>query len=72
MGLENRGPQVEGVAILFLTLSWVFVTLRCYVRAVLMKGFGMDDWLAIAALVSPLPISLFKDLGCSAYLGVFI
>jgi hypothetical protein len=55
MAVENRGPQVEGVAILFLTLSWVFVALRCYVRAVLMKGFGMDDWLAIAALVSAFP-----------------
>lgn len=52
MAAENRGPQVEGVAILFLILSWIFVAMRVYVRAVLMKGFGTDDWLAIAALVS--------------------
>lgn len=48
---ENRGPQVEGVAILFLFLTWSFVGLRCYVRAVMIKGFGMDDWLAVASLV---------------------
>ncbi|KAF4628501.1 hypothetical protein G7Y89_g9653 [Cudoniella acicularis] len=51
MAAENRGPQVEAVAILFLTLSWVFVSLRCYVRSVIMKSFGADDWLAAAALV---------------------
>jgi hypothetical protein len=49
---EDRGPQVAAVAILFLTLSWVAVSLRCYVRTVLMKSFGADDWLAVASLVS--------------------
>ena len=50
---EDRGPQVAAVAILFLTLSWVAVSLRVYVRTMLMKSFGMDDWLAVASLVSP-------------------
>jgi hypothetical protein len=52
MAAEDRGPQVAGVAILFLTLSWIFVGLRCYVRAIMMKNFGADDWLAVATLVS--------------------
>lgn len=52
MAVENRGPEVAASAILFLTLAWIFVSLRCYVRTVLMKSFGADDWLAIAALVS--------------------
>ncbi|KAH8683351.1 hypothetical protein BGZ60DRAFT_217876 [Tricladium varicosporioides] len=51
MAVENRGPQVAASAILFLTLSWIFVSLRCYVRTVLMKSFGADDWLAVAALI---------------------
>ncbi|TVY81540.1 hypothetical protein LSUE1_G001882 [Lachnellula suecica] len=51
MAKENRGPQVEAVAILFLILSWVFVGLRCYVRGKMTKNFGMDDWLAVCALI---------------------
>lgn len=51
MATKDRGPEVAAVAILFLTLAWIFVTLRCYVRAAMMKSFGMDDWLAVAALV---------------------
>jgi hypothetical protein len=49
---EDRGPQLAAVAILFLTLSWLAVSLRVYVRTVMMKSFGLDDWLAVAALVS--------------------
>jgi hypothetical protein len=49
---ENRGPEVQGVAILFLVLSWVFVGLRCYVRGFLLRSFGIDDTLCVAALVS--------------------
>jgi len=52
MAAKDRGPQLAAVAILFLTLTWIFVSLRCYVRTVMMKSFGMDDWLAVASLVS--------------------
>lgn len=52
MAKENRGPEVEAVAILFLILAWVFVALRCYVRIFMIKSFGTDDWLAVFALVS--------------------
>lgn len=66
MAAEDRGPQVAAVAILFLILSWIFVSLRCYVRAIMMKNFGTDDWLAVATLVRylsgsclPCPIRCF-------------
>lgn len=55
---EDRGPQVAAVAILFLTLSWVAVSLRVYVRTILMKNFGLDDWLAVASLVSLIFVTL--------------
>ncbi|KAE9374487.1 hypothetical protein N431DRAFT_372091 [Stipitochalara longipes BDJ] len=51
MAAEDRGPQVAGVAILFLTLSWIFVSLRCYVRGFMIKSFGADDWSAVASLI---------------------
>jgi hypothetical protein len=49
---EDRGPQVAAVAISFLVLSWVAVSLRVFVRSFMVKNFGMDDWLAVATLVS--------------------
>jgi len=54
MAAEDRGPQVAAVAILFLILSWIAVSLRCYVRICMIKNFGADDWLAVGALVRSL------------------
>lgn len=51
MAIEDRGPQIAAVGILFLTLPWIAVSLRCYVRTCIMKSFGSDDWLSVASLV---------------------
>lgn len=51
MAIENRGPEVEAVAVTFLVLSWVAVGLRCYVRLFMKKLFRIDDWLALISLV---------------------
>jgi hypothetical protein len=58
MMAEDRGPQVAAVAILFLILSWVTVSLRVFVRTVLMKSFGADDVRTIGSLILYLPISI--------------
>ncbi|GAB7351692.1 hypothetical protein MBLNU459_g2287t1 [Dothideomycetes sp. NU459] len=41
---ENRSSQVLAVAILFLTLTWITIILRIYVRVFMIKSFGRDDW----------------------------
>ena len=51
MAIENRGPEVEAVAIAFLTLSWIAVSLRCYVKFFMIKLFRIDDWLMVLSLV---------------------
>jgi hypothetical protein len=51
MADDFRGPDIKAVAILFLALSWISVTLRCYVRVFMTKLFRIDDWLAVATLV---------------------
>jgi hypothetical protein len=51
MAIDDRGPLIAAVGILFLVLTWVAVTLRCYVRIFMIKSFGLDDWLSAAALV---------------------
>ena len=48
---ENRGPQAGQVAIGFLVSSWITVTLRVYVRGMMIKVFGVDDYLALVSLV---------------------
>jgi hypothetical protein len=51
MAIENRAPEVEAVAITFLTLSWIALSLRCYVKFFMLKLFRIDDWLAVLSLV---------------------
>jgi hypothetical protein len=48
---SNRVPEVDAVAALFLSLTWITSALRCYVRGFMAKSFGIEDWLAILAQV---------------------
>jgi hypothetical protein len=48
--MEDRGPELLGVIITFLVLSWITVLARCYVRAVMIKAFALDDWLILLTL----------------------
>ncbi|KAI4594999.1 hypothetical protein KJ359_007250 [Pestalotiopsis sp. 9143b] len=47
MSQDDRSGGVLAVAVTFLTLTWLVVPLRIYVRAVLTKAFGLDDVLLI-------------------------
>lgn len=47
----NRAPEIDGVAALFLTLTWITSALRCYVKGFMAKSFGIEDWLAMLAQV---------------------
>lgn len=51
MAIESRGPEIITVGVLFLTLTWVLTTLRCFVRIHMARLFRIDDWLALATLV---------------------
>ncbi|KAF2083835.1 hypothetical protein K490DRAFT_76255 [Saccharata proteae CBS 121410] len=48
--MEDRGPQVLAVAVFFFALTWLAVGLRVYVRAILIKSWGTDDWAMALAL----------------------
>ncbi|KAH6869271.1 hypothetical protein B0T10DRAFT_418702 [Thelonectria olida] len=47
----NRGPNLEGVAVLFMATAIITVSLRSYVRAVMLRSLNVDDWLAVATLI---------------------
>ncbi|KAF2994003.1 hypothetical protein E8E13_002492 [Curvularia kusanoi] len=49
--MQDRGNQIFGVALTFLILCWITVGLRCYVRTVLVKGFGLDDKMMVVTLL---------------------
>lgn len=48
---ENKAPNVVVVVSIFMGLSTIAVALRFAARASRHMGFGMDDWLAVGALV---------------------
>lgn len=50
---EDRGPQAAGAAGLFLALSWIFVSLRCYCRIALLRAFAREDYLCVITQVIP-------------------
>ncbi|RDL42465.1 Uncharacterized protein BP5553_02444 [Venustampulla echinocandica] len=47
--IAGRGPELLGTVGLFIALSTIAIGLRCYCRVLIVKGFGLDDWSAVAA-----------------------
>lgn len=58
----TRGAQVTGVAVCSLCLTWISVSLRFYVRIGILKFFGREDWLTLAAMVC---LISFRTVECS-------
>lgn len=48
---ENKGPPILAVMWALTALTAVIVTVRLYVRAFIVKNFGLDDWLVIISMV---------------------
>lgn len=38
------------VAVVFLILTWISFALRVYVRAILLRSFGWDDWIMLLTI----------------------
>ena len=49
--MEDRSKEILAVAVFFITLSWIFVLLRVYVKVFMLKNFGLDDWLMVLTIV---------------------
>lgn len=48
---EMKSVPMLVVAIIFLSVSWLIVSLRIFVRGHMIRSFGWDDWLMIVAQV---------------------
>ena len=49
--MDDRRNEVLAVAILFFVLTWLTVSLRVYVRAIVLRTWGADDWWMSVTLV---------------------
>lgn len=50
--LHSRGPECVVIISVFSVIPTIAIALRVYVRAWLIKGFGLDDWAALVGWVS--------------------
>lgn len=55
---ETRGPALLIVEVTILPIALVVLLLRLYVRCILLKNSGWDDWLMVVASVCLLFLSL--------------
>lgn len=49
--IENRGPVLSAVSIFLVTMAVISFTLRAYVRARMVRAFGVDDWFMLLATI---------------------
>jgi hypothetical protein len=61
----TQGPALNVIAIFFLLLAYLFVGLRIYVRAYLLRSFGADDWLMVICLVPALALAITAYMSTS-------
>ncbi|KAG8170092.1 hypothetical protein KVR01_000837 [Diaporthe batatas] len=52
MAIENRGPVLSAVAIFLVTMATTSFVLRAYVRAFMVRAFGVDDWFMLFATIT--------------------
>ena len=60
--LQQHANAVYITAGVLLALAWMVVSLRVYVRALMIKSFGVDDALMVVAAVSILAGTFCCDL----------
>ncbi|ORY60919.1 uncharacterized protein BCR38DRAFT_49229 [Pseudomassariella vexata] len=48
----SRASQLFAVDLAFVIMAFLAVVMRCYVRIIMVKGFGLDDYTMVAALMS--------------------
>lgn len=61
----TAGPALNVIAILFLLIAYLFVFLRIYVRAYLLRSFGVDDWLMVVCLLPALALAITAYMSTS-------
>ncbi|KAI0490918.1 hypothetical protein F4859DRAFT_520554 [Xylaria cf. heliscus] len=66
---DSNGIGLLVTGIVMLSLAWLSMALRTYVRAVMMKSFQVDDWVMLAGLANFTVSCSFVFVGLSFGLG---
>ncbi|KAI0550759.1 hypothetical protein F4679DRAFT_191648 [Xylaria curta] len=66
---DSNGVGLLVTGIVTLSIAWLSVALRAYVRAVMMKSFQVDDWVMLAGLANFTVSCSFVFTGLSYGLG---
>lgn len=53
MAARGRKDLIAGVTIAFLSIAWIAVSMRPYVRLFMIKNYGWDDAVMLLAAVRP-------------------
>lgn len=67
--IMNLQSSLLGLTIFFVMANTLFVALRCYVRARLVRKFGLDDWLLIVAAILGIVLGALIATGVHHGLG---
>ncbi|RLM02034.1 hypothetical protein CFD26_109157 [Aspergillus turcosus] len=67
--LNGRSEAIVTATSVFLALSLITVGLRCFVRARVVRAFGLDDWTMVAAMALNLAFAICTLVGCSYGMG---
>lgn len=59
--VPSEGSYITSIAVAFTAAALLAVVLRFYVRVILVKSFGPDDWVLLATWVRRNPPSLPKE-----------
>lgn len=60
--MDDRSQQILAIGTTFFILAWLVVLLRIYVRAYMIKSWGVDDWAMMLALAC-FTVYLIAQLG---------
>ena len=55
---DDLGPTVIGVTVSFTTVALIIVVLRVWTRTRMVKIFGLEDYMMVAAMVCSLQCSI--------------
>lgn len=61
---QSRGPQTEITSIVFTAIAGIAIILRLYTRLGIVRNFGPEDYLIVAAMVSHLAE---RDMSSAVY-----
>ncbi|KZL75305.1 integral membrane protein, partial [Colletotrichum tofieldiae] len=69
-GTETTGAQITAIALVFSALSMIIMILRLYVRVIMLKAAGADDWVIIVTWIAACGFAVVSTIQTKWGLGL--